>query len=722
MELSYQLRKSPFFRILVPYLLGLLVGYHFIHPDMADKMIILAMLFLTLLIFFHISGRVKYKDTWILGVMIMLIFVFTGASNILSRQHILQCQQRMYGNTNKCKLLITERPMNKNGWISVNVIIRQINDEKITAHSEMKAILKLRANAESKKIITGDIIDIKVRFTSFGNPGNPGEFDYQRYMLWHNIPFQLYAVEPHFVNAGHNYGNLKVVAAVCRDYLLDILNSELTDARKKSVLSALTLGYKNELEADTVEIFTRAGVVHIMALSGFNVGLIYILINFLLGFSGNGKPARILRWTVTVVAVWCFAVVTGLTPSVTRAATMLSILITALLINRHTEPLNIIAASAFIILVINPLQFFDVGFQLSYAAVAGIIYFQPFLYKFLIFRNIIADNLWKLFTLSVAAQLATFPLVMFYFHQFPLLFWITNIYAVPIVCVIIYASGLLFLFSFIHPVHLLLSRLLELLTGALIWPLDKLTTCSWVVADGIYISNVQMFILLGLIITAAVNIYFPDKRLLLPSCLVICLFLVLSSMHTFKVKHQRYFTVNKVRNVSVYQLITGTQNRLVAIASTPLSDRTINYHFRNWWIQHKIYRHTNILATENIDASQIENHFHVPCFDTLLGRNIFLNLNGISIVICTDDCFDKNYSSMRFETDYLIITNALKPSINSLLKYFKPDFVIIDSSVTYYRAKMWAEQCRRVNINYHNVNESGAFIVDLNKEKEKKIP
>lgn len=718
MELSYQLRKNPFFRILVPYLSGLLVGYHFIPPGMAYKILIIAILLTALLIFFHLSGRVKYKDAWIFGVIIMLVSAFTGASNILSKQYRLQCQQIIYGDTNTCRVLLTEMPENKNGWISVNVMVKQVYYNELHVNSHMKAILKIRETAESMKLKTGDIIDIKVRFASFGSPGNPGEFDYQRYMLRHYIPFQLYAIEPHFVNAGHTCGNLNVIAAICRDHLLHILTSEVTDARKASVLSALTLGYKNGLEADTVEIFTRAGVVHIMALSGFNVGLIYIFISFLLMFSGNTKPARILRWVISVVAVWCFAVVTGLTPSVTRAATMLSILITARLISRHTEPLNIIAASAFIILVINPLQIFDVGFQLSYAAVAGIVYFHPFFYRLLIFRNIIADNLWKLFTLSVAAQLATLPLVLFYFHQFPLLFWITNIYAVPLVCVIIYTSGLLFLFSFIDPVNILLSRILEYLAGALLWPLEKITDLSWIVADGIYIGKVQMFILLGFLMIAAIYIYFPDTRLLLPAGSMICLFLILNFIHAFRVRHQHYFSVNRVKNASVYHFVTGTQNRLVAIASTPLSDRTIKYHFRNWWIQHKIYRHTRILATEQISASQLENHLHVPCFDNLLGRNIFLNLNGISIVICTDDCFDKNYSSMRFKTDYLIITNALKPNINRLLKYFKPDFIIIDSSVNYYRAKKWAAQCREANINYRNVNETGAFVLDLKKEKE----
>ncbi len=719
MELVNQLRKNPFFRILIPYVIGLLIGFHFISTNLTGFLLIILLLLTTSFIFLHSLHLLKYNYTWIYGVCIILIFSSAGMANIMVKQYLLDRQQINYGNINTCRLLITDRPEKKSKWISVPVVVKQILYNEKPVRSDINAILRLRESAINEKLKPGDLIDIKVRFASFNTPGNPGEFDYKRYMLMHNIPFQLYAVEKSFIYAGHTKRNLKIMAAVCRDYLLRILTSGQNDPRKASVLSALTLGYKNGLEADTLEIFTRAGVVHIMALSGFNVGLIFVMVNFLLKFLGNRKNASILRWFITLIAIWCFALITGLSPSVTRAATMISIVISARLIDRHTSPLNIIAASAFIILVFNPFQLFNVGFQLSYAAVAGIVYFQPIFYNLLIFKNLFIDKIWNLFTLSLAAQVATAPLVLYYFHQFPLLFWITNIYVVPLVCIIIYISSLLFLLSFIHPVSIFLSRLLEILTGALLWPLDQITGFSWIVADGIYISRMQMFVLLYLLTILAIYSYHPDKSLLWQAFLMILLFLFLNICQTYQAKNQQYFIVNKLRGTSAFNIVWGNQNMLIAVTGSSLPEKTINYHFRNWWIRHKIYNNAKIVTTKQINARQIGSHVNIPCYDNLLGSNIFFNIRGISVVICTDDCFDKLNNSMKLKVDYLIITRALKPQINRLSTYFNADMMIIDSSVDYYTAKKWVEQCRQADINYWNINESGAFVVDLNNKKER---
>jgi competence protein ComEC len=721
MELLHQLRKNPFFRILIPYILGLLIGYHFFPTNLIGILLFILLLLTVFFIFLHALSLVKYNYTWVYGAIIMLMFCFAGMANVLVKQYILNRQQLNNGNINTCRLLITDRPEIKSKWISFPVVIKEIMYHEKPVHSAINAILRLRASAESEKLKAGDIIVIKVRFASFYTPGNPGEFNYSQYMLRQNIPCQLYAVGQQIIYAGHTYRNLKIIAAICRDYLVRTLTSGQTDSRKASVLSALTLGYKNGLEADTVDIFTRAGVVHIMALSGFNVGLIFIMVNFILKLLGNKKRANILRWFITLMAVWFFALITGLSPSVTRAATMISIVVTARLIDRHASPLNIIAASAFIILVFKPLQLFNVGFQLSYAAVAGIIYFQPFFYKLLIFKSVIIDKIWNLFTLSVAAQLATAPLVLYYFHQFPLLFWITNIYVVPLVCAIIYTSGLLFLLSFIHPVSILLNRLLEILTDALLWPLDQLTDFSWIVADGIYLSRIQIFILLYLLAILAIYLYYPGKKILWQALLMILVFLLLNICNIFQVKNQQYFIVNKMRNASAFNFVSGTQNLLFTATGSSLSGRTINYHFRNWWIRHRIYKNAEIIKTNQINARQISSHLNIPCYDNMLGSNIFFNFEGISVVICTDDCFNNLHGSLSFKVNYLIITDAIKPQINNLLKCFEADMVIIDSSVDFYKAKKWAEQCRRANINYWNINESGAFVVDLNKRKKESL-
>jgi len=175
-----------------------------------------------------------------------------------------------------------------------------------------------------------------------------------------------------------------------------------------------------------------AGAMHILCVSGLHVGIIYLVISFFLGFLNNTRFNNILKAILLLLTVWAYAIITGLSPSVQRASLMLSVFIIGNLLNRARDTYNTLAISALILLIIDPYLLFNVGFQLSYAAVIGIVTFHQPIYKLLYFKNTIIDKIWSITVLSFAAQMATFPIATYYFHFFPPWFWLTNLFTFPL--------------------------------------------------------------------------------------------------------------------------------------------------------------------------------------------------------------------------------------------------------------------------------------------------
>ncbi len=525
-----------------------------------------------------------------------------------------------------------------------------------------------------------------------------------------DIDYQVWAGKDEWRAAGSRVKNLKIAALHCRNRLLDNFRAAGMSQSATALLSALTLGYKADLEEETTELFTLAGIVHIMALSGFNVGLIFLMVNLCLGFLPNRKAFGFLRLLVSLTAIGSFAVVTGLSPSVTRAGLMISLFLTGRFIHRTVHPLNSLAASAFLILVFSPFSFADAGFQLSYTAVLGLIYIQPRLYRLLSFRYWLPDKVWMLFTVSVSAQLSTMPLTLYYFHQFPLFFWITNLYAVPLVSLIIYGCVPFFVLFRIGPVRDMLAVMLEFMTRALLWPLEKLKDIPGALIEGLFIGRFQVVLLF--VMLAVAGAFLARRRMIhsLVALAVMLAFLVSNGLRLYQINRQQILTVNCIRGTGVMNIVSGRNNRVWCFSGRTPEERTLHYALKNWWIKQGVYRNTEIVKGERIYTD-----LHASCSVqyNILGDNVFLSVSGLRFVVCSDDVFEQAGNHQKIKMDYVVITENIKPDIKKLLGYFDIGTLIIDSSVGYYASQHWSTLCKQHGINCWPVRERGAFVVDL---------
>ena len=256
-------------------------------------------------------------------------------------------------------------------------------------------------------------------------------FDYAGYLERKRIYRQVYLPDSRWIESGMFTHNFLILAERTRLQMLEIFRNQDLGEKEFNVLSALTLGYKRGLDPETKRVFSAAGAMHVLAVSGLHVGIVFMILSFFLSFLKKRKRGEIAYLLVMITSLWCFAFLTGLSPSVSRAAAMFTIVVIASVFKKSSNIYQSLVASAFVLLLLNPNNLFEVGFQLSYAAVFGIVFLQPRLNKIFTFRFRVSRYFWALLTTSVAAQIATFPLSAFYFNQFPTFFWVSNLVVIP---------------------------------------------------------------------------------------------------------------------------------------------------------------------------------------------------------------------------------------------------------------------------------------------------
>lgn len=709
-----QVRKMPFLRIVVPYLTGLIAGYCLLSIA-SIRILTGACVALLVLLFILITLKtVRYSQSWFSGILVSLVLFLMGFVNIHAHGYIKD-QYRINPEIQLGRLTIMDSPETKSGSVRALARIRHLYTSPGQRWLNTCAIITFSKTKRSESIRPGDIILVKGRFLPVPAPANPGEFNYSRTLSRQDIEYQIYADSMSWTLAGHENRSLKVTAVRCRDNLLARFRESPLDRRTAAVLAALTLGYKSDMEAETTELFTRAGVIHVMALSGFNVGIIFLIINFCMGFLRKRGPQGFIRLVLSLAAIWTFVIVTGLSSSVTRAGIMISLFLTGKFISRDVSPVNIVSASAFLMLVVSPFSMFDVGFQLSFAAVLGIIYVQPSLYQLIQLKNKIFDTIWILFTVSVAAQLTTAPLTLYYFHMFPLLFWITNLYVVPLVTLIIYLCIPFLLFSFITPVAILLAKVLGFLVHVLTVPLDWLTDFPMAVVEGIFLSKIQVIFLYAILILVFVSFMQNSNRYGYAILVLALAFIIPDTFRLAAIRRQKILTVNSIRGATLLNVLSGKDNLVVSFYG-PLPDKkTLHYSFYNWWVEHGVEGSAEIRTSEQL-TKRANTFRDIPALsiqDGIIGKNVFLNFAGNTLVVCTDDIFNAVEGERKLKTDYIIISQAIRPDIRKLLKHFEPGAIIIDSSVGYYDSVKWTALCRECKIDCWPVREKGAFMIKV---------
>ena len=709
MSLQEDFHQIPIVRLIIPFITGIIFQIQFSLVLQYCFQIIIALSFLYLILIKIKKLNRSYNIRWIFGIVICLILFFIGVEVV-----ILQNKKLLKANANEKGLVIAtviKQPEEKPKSIKLIVEVNSIKDKSQWVNTSGKAIVYLQKDSSSNKIKFGNKLMFNSILSDIKNSGNPDEFDYRKYLAFHLISRQTYIKSKNWKILSEDKGNkIFLYSAKLRNYLLSIYKKNNITDKEFSVLSALTLGYKNKLDEQTKKSYSSSGAMHILAVSGLHVGIIYFIISHLLTFLNKKTITHIIKTILIIIILWTYALLTGLSASVMRSTTMFMFVAISGPMKRYTNIYNTIAASALLLLCINPFYIYDVGFQLSYLAVTGIVFFYNKIYSIFEIHNFFIDKIWSLTSVSIAAQLSTFPIALFYFHIFPNYFLLTNMIVIPFATLLIYLAILLFVFSPFNSIALIIAKILSFSVKTLNYSVSFIEQLPYSTTNNIYIDDYQT-ILLYLIIILTTSFFIIRKSKYLQLALVsVIVFLSINIYHTYNLNKQKKFIVYNIRNVSAYNFIKGKKNIFITNIDENSYKKKIKNQIVNNWLKLglKNERLFNI-NNSNIDKNKFE---HINKNDFFY-KHKFINFMGKRFLIVNNDIYKNNKLNKKIRIDYLILSNNVNFSIYDIITKFDVKQIILDSSNSLWKNKIWKKDCNLYNINCHSVSDLGAYQVNL---------
>lgn len=544
----------------------------------------------------------------------------------------------------------------------------------------------------------GDLIAINAPVGEVSPPKNPGEFDYRAHLMRKGITGQCWLKDSDWIDLQATRVNpLFSFSYRFRDHLLLSLQRCGVKDKEFGVAAAILLGYDDSLADDVRKNYVAAGSMHILCVSGLHVGIIYLLASFLLGFLNRNKWQKVLKNSLLLLLIWFYAFIAGLSPSILRATLMISFVIIGEMIHRKGFALNSIAASAFILLCVNPNNLFEIGFQLSYVAVIGIVVLQQPIYHLFYFKNKLLDKAWEITAVALAAQAATMPFTLFYYHQFTTYFWLSNLFMTPISFFVVMGGMLLLLVSWVPYLNVGLGYLV----WGVLYIMNQLV--SWVeslpfsIVKGLYVSQLEFALLLVAFLLLLLCVTLQRKRMFITMLAVLLLFMGSVTWRHYVSDTYEGMTFFSLRRHTAVDFIKSGEHVLLADSTLMADESTIDYSLTGSWTMKNLSHSPQIVGLEeDYEGPFMRKRSHLVSFD------------GKLLALWNDDWAVSDSLSYRLPVDYLLVLNRQKPDIQSIVNSFKVNLLLIDGSVPNYLAEKWAMQAKELGIPYLNIGDGAA--------------
>jgi competence protein ComEC len=484
----------PFIRYSTFLIVGIILGRAYPgHGSLAGATSVVVLI--GLFVVFLYRPRLLINYNWLYGILISGLFLIMG---FLVTGNFIGKESHVYSDVEAFRAIVVTDPQQRNSFQRMEVRLTGVRTDRWEQDNQ-KILLYVKDSTE--RFQYGDVLLVRSDYRRIRPPANPGMFNFKSFMANKRVYSQAFVALEDVRLIGREQGNPVLAASfAARDYAERLLTMFISNRESLSIAKALVLGVKTDIDTDTRSLYADTGVMHILAVSGLHVGILYILILMMLGQRVNHVTKPILVATIAIPLLWGYAFITGLSPSVLRAVTMFSLIALALAVKRKSNVVNTVAVSAFLLLIINPLMLFSVGFQLSYLAVFGIILIYPRIIKLYTPGSSLTYKVWQLVAISIAAQLATLPLSLFYFHRFPTYFLVGNIMAVPAAMLIVWLGLALIIGGTVAgSIGLVIGQILSVLIQGLNWLLAKLLLLPMANISDISLSGIEVILIYSLI-------------------------------------------------------------------------------------------------------------------------------------------------------------------------------------------------------------------------------
>ena len=689
--------KYPFVRMLIPFALGIWVSIFVVAFRLSPTFLIaasMALLVMAVLTAFLLKHQ---RHSWFFGAVMASYLFMAGYS--LVRVHGKEVRESYYRNFQaEASYYVarvydypTERP---NSIRTVLELEYQFGDSLPSRPVSGKVMAYFPKSDSAFALHYGDLIAIPAPIREVSPPLNPEEFDYRAYLARKGITGQTYLKDDDWIDLLANDANpIYAFSYRFRDVLLASLHRSGLNDNEFGVAAAILLGYDDYLADEVRKNYVAAGSMHILCVSGMHVGIIYLLASFLLGFLNRKKWQKTLKQVLLLTLIWFYALIAGLSPSILRASLMISFVIIGEAIRRKGFVINSIAASAFILLCINPNNLFEIGFLLSYAAVMGIVVLQRPIYNLLYVKNKLLDKAWQITAVALSAQIATVPFTLFYFQQFTTYFWLSNLFMTPISFIVVISGMILLLVSWIPYLNTLVGYLVWGAVYVMNWVVSKIESIPYSIIKGLYINDFEFAVLLVALLLLMLTFMLRKRRLFIAMLASLLVVMTSLTIRMYNSDHQQGMAIFSLRNHTAIDYIRGSEHVLLVDSALMVDESTVDYSLKGAWSKRHLSHYPQVIGLEEDYANEY-----------LCKKSNLVSFDGKLLAIWEDQWISDSLS-FRLPVDYLLIVGKQKPDVQSAVNAYEAKMLVIDGSVPRYLSEKWIAQAQDLDIPYYNIGE-----------------
>jgi len=679
----YFWETAPFFRLLLPLITSIVLYDSNWLPRVCELTLVSSLcvaMTATIVVLLHTSA-IRYMNIARITAVCVSIFL---AGWLLCYKNDIRNDPKWFGRQGDavaCEARIIQAPLEREKTWKIKVSVDKAYNKGAVTQTKGTAFVYVYKDGQPVQLKEGDVIMLPHKWTAIKNPGNPNEFDYARFCARQQLYYQQFIARSEISIRAGQVQNLSVIDQT-HQMALQALNRHIKDAATLGLMQAMLLGDERNFDGDLRRSYSETGIIHIVAISGGHIIVFFQIISMLFFWLRN-KRYEPLKYLIALPLVCFYVAVAGAPTSAVRAAVMFSLVALGMVLQKEKQPLNQLFATGFLMLLYEPMWLFSVGFQLSFAAVLSLLIFYRPVYRLLIVDNRVLKYLWSAAAASIAAEIVVAPIVIYYFHLFPVTFLVANLVAYIFMSVALFIGLAIIGLSSVPVVANILSLLLTFLVkyfNIAIAFFQRLNPASF---RFLYLSGIEL--LLVYLLIAGCALYIMQKQRYGLSIALAATCLLLSSMvyHKWNCLHQQTFVAYNVGKKSYAELISG--------------DRFIAY------------------GKGNTDAATdfATKEFHTASGAWKSGGNIASNalIIGNKTILMLHHPLNAD-TGAHFPVDYLLIDYPVKGyDALQLRQLFHFNKLIITGEQKRYIATRWKDSCDHYGIPVHFTMFDGAFVL-----------
>ncbi len=701
--------KYPFVRLLMPLSVGIWAGFLFLENEVSldFEMFLLAVVTLSVSLAVVSKFVKEYTHRWTFGCILNIYLILIGVLVVRIRGDDIDARNISFcdgENANAFVARVSECPTIKEKSVKVILEMMAVRSDDSICESNGKVMSYFERSEKSENIRYGDVLVFFDPPDEIEPPSNPEQFDYKRYLSRKGISRQVYLRNDRWMSLGMNLSNpIYKFSYWLRNLLLDTMLKLGITGDEFSVASAILIGYDDTLPQELRDSYVAAGSMHILCVSGMHVGVVFMVFSYLLFFFDKRKRWQDLaRQIILLLLIWTYALLAGLAPSILRATIMLSFVIVGEMLGRKNVLLNSLAASAFLLLTINPANLFDIGFLLSYSAVVGIVVLQKPIYCVFYIKNRFIDKIWELTAVSLAAQFATASFSIFFFNQFPLYFWLSNLFMTPISTVVIIGGMIMMLLSFIPYINIAIAWIVKWMIFLMNYFVCAIENLPLSIVKGLYINDSEFVCLVAIFVLVMMAVNLKEKRIVFASVFMLLVFGMSQLSRAVAQRKQTAFTVYSLPKGTAVDFVCGNEHVMFCDTAVFRDPQIASFSINNHLIREGVYKNGSLLPFDSV------------CFDnSFLKKRENMISFGNDLIGFYDKkaCFGVELAS-KCHFDYFVLYGSENIDLNELMNCYVIDLLIIDNSIPEYFRKIIIKKAEDAGQKYYDVRSQGAFILE----------